>query len=663
MATIQQIDLSTYLGKIDGTSTLPANDWNYVIETLQNKVNSLITNSNEGSAASVNASSFFVNGVLTKPNDSGIVELDITSTTDPEYILEGTLYGSVLIKDTISRDSGSGLSPRVRMNGVTIISSTNKGISFEIPSGATNDFYGDLYIMVNKDTINNIICNQVKDKEDADPGAIFSEHKLYIKGVGYLNCINKGGHGLRGTSIEWCGVKSYIEASHDGVHGGSEVTIIDGSFYINKANDAIGTGTDGIINLWHINISAYNILQNVFDGKGGIKRFLGNEIINTTNTKTDITSNISIIYSQTPVDVFNNYSSYFRKSNTATDGTESTGVIKYTAKLSDNSSGSEMTALYNNTSSMNRYYINPTTSGTLTVSSVDVTIDGGYFTHPINIPTGVQDVTINITGNTYIESTKKCPLIYYGFKDEKNVKIKVEKDCVLMLIQKTTLESTDSDISNDSAYGNIHNANLNDLDVIKSENNINIECKSGSVIYMSSVLSDGLDGSEIKLTDSKGSVLIENCGGRGIKGTTIVVGPNFTASNGTLSYIIDTSSTDYKIFDGNLIVRNNQIGQTYQNGAGRGDDSGGANTYKDYGYADIFARNGKYTKGIFGTTKGELKGIIICGSMSSVTTIDYNNTENIYYKTVPVSGGIINSTGPTKDKYLIYPYMKEPILK
>ena len=53
MATIQQTNLSTYLGKTDGTSTLPANDWNYVIKTLQDKVNSLITNSNEGSAASV----------------------------------------------------------------------------------------------------------------------------------------------------------------------------------------------------------------------------------------------------------------------------------------------------------------------------------------------------------------------------------------------------------------------------------------------------------------------------------------------------------------------------------------------------------------------------------------------------------------------------------
>ena len=65
-----------------------------------------------------------------------------------------------------------------------------------------------------------------------------------------------------------------------------------------------------------------------------------------------------------------------------------------------------------------------------------------------------------------------------------------------------------------------------DYDAIKSENNIEFELDGGSTLYISSHLGDGVDGSDVKLTDSSGVLYIENCGKRGIKGRTILITPN-----------------------------------------------------------------------------------------------------------------------------------------
>jgi hypothetical protein len=109
-----------------------------------------------------------------------------------------------------------------------------------------------------------------------------------------------------------------------------------------------------------------------------------------------------------------------------------------------------------------------------------------------------------------------------------------------------------------------------DYDAIKSESNIELELDGDSTLYISSYLGDGVDGSDVKLTDSTGALYIENCGQRGIKGTTIVVGPNADITAGVPKYYVETAeeeidanhvladtNNEATYFDGCLIVRNN----------------------------------------------------------------------------------------------------------
>ena len=54
---------------------------------------------------------------------------------------------------------------------------------------------------------------------------------------------------------------------------------------------------------------------------------------------------------------------------------------------------------------------------------------------------------------------------------------------------------------------------------------------------------------------------------------------------------------------------------------------------KNYGFADIYARNGKanLTKGILATRKNVVNGVIIIGSMGAVKSITLDNCDTFYY--------------------------------
>ena len=77
-------------------------------------------------------------------------------------------------------------------------------------------------------------------------------------------------------------------------------------------------------------------------------------------------------------------------------------------------------------------------------------------------------------------------------------------------------------------------------DAIKSENNIEIEIKNGAHLYVTSNCGDGIDGGNVLINDSKGCILVENCGLRGIKGNTIILGVNASvAGSNTITYYDD----------------------------------------------------------------------------------------------------------------------------
>ena len=179
-----------------------------------------------------------------------------------------------------------------------------------------------------------------------------------------------------------------------------------------------------------------------------------------------------------------------------------------------------------------------------------------------------------------------------------------------------------------------------DGDAIKSEHNIKIEVKNDSYLYISSTAGDGVDGTDIEITDSKGTLMIRNCAERGIKGTTIIIGPSGKLNQGVLELITDPSDeNNYTVFEGAAIITDNckEYGEqqiTLSNGK----------IAPRSGYADIFARKGKaIDKGTFITHATELKGVLITGSIGATIAINMDNSANIYYKRLIASDTVVQT--------------------
>ena len=92
----------------------------------------------------------------------------------------------------------------------------------------------------------------------------------------------------------------------------------------------------------------------------------------------------------------------------------------------------------------------------------------------------------------------------------------------------------------------------------------------------------------------------------------------------------------------------------------KGENVVSATDVKNTGIADIYCRNGKATKGVFGTTDTELKGVLICGSIAAVVGINFNNAQRIYYNRT-LTDNITKDCGITKAEYIAVPYEKTPI--
>jgi hypothetical protein len=213
-----------------------------------------------------------------------------------------------------------------------------------------------------------------------------------------------------------------------------------------------------------------------------------------------------------------------------------------------------------------------------------------------------------------------------------------------------------------------------DYDAIKSESNIEFELGGGSTLYISSHLGDGVDGSDVKLTDSTGALYIENCGQRGIKGTTVLIGPNADIVGGVPTYYVETvdeavdanhviadTTHPATYFDGCLIVRNNcLINPPSDIGTATGDQS------KIVGFADIYARKGKRKgnsedKGSLFILNKYLTGVVICDHVGAMIKADFDFSMNAYVSKI-ISAGIYNIERLTNEQYLVYPKYSAPII-
>ena len=78
------------------------------------------------------------------------------------------------------------------------------------------------------------------------------------------------------------------------------------------------------------------------------------------------------------------------------------------------------------------------------------------------------------------------------------------------------------------------------------------------------------------------------------------------------------------------------------------------------GFADVYGRNGKHSKGMFGTTNTELKGVAIIGSLGAAIRLDTGNADNLYVNTI--LGSALNPVTPVVEAYKAVPYDDDPII-
>ena len=599
---MNNLNISSYIGKNDG-DTLSAAQWNSLFTEIQSKINEIVPKTSE--------SCFYVNGVVTSPTN-GV----ITLSSGQSYTLEGTLNGQIVV-DAQTQPTANTI---LHLNGVNITTNANSGIKYLTP--IVNTGYKDLVVILNRDTINNIVCNTVAAIADDQEACLYSMNNLVVQGIGYLTCVNKGGHGIKGTETRITGPHIYIEASHDGIHGSSKLDLDCGTFFINKANDAFGTGDAGTINIFGGTYYAYNIIENVFDGKIACNIFNKNHTISGTNVPAASQYVNKVLVYSNPV-------LYFGETSVGT-------IVQYTTvtKNEDGTWTGEGTPV---TKDVNGVY-------QVTAQYLELK---GYIDGPITTASNVIDVDVRLERAYVLNSSILQPSIYYAGGSGR-LKLYAAQDTISMIVSTVTGDIT-----------------LYDLDAVKSENNISVEVKNGSHLYIEGYQDDGLDGGDVKVTDSKGVLICTNCGGRGIKGACVVIGPNaVTTKSVVTSYYTDpTDTANYSTMEGAVVAINNCTQHTLS--IGQVPLSGSDVTYKNYGYSDIYCRNGKYSKGVFGTYSTCLIGVLICGSIASCIGMDYNKSSNIYYNTIVTSGstGLTGDCGKTNEQFQYLPYLKAPVIK
>ena len=256
---------------------------------------------------------------------------------------------------------------------------------------------------------------------------------------------------------------------------------------------------------------------------------------------------------------------------------------------------------------------------------------------------GGYDNKLDIYLNGAVIATEGHAPSIANLPDAGRVKITAVKDTVNAIINKDT---TENDLT--GSY---------DHDAIKSENNVTIEVKGGSVLYVTSNIGDGVDGGETRFIDSKGAFVVTNCGQRGVKGNAIVIGPDAVINSSVIdSYITDTKDPEYTTFDGIFVAKGNVVNHTVGRGVATAEDP----EMKLTGFADVYGRNGKHTKGMFGTTDTELKGVAIIGSIGAAIRLDTGNAHNLYVN--QILGSALNAVTPVVEAYKAVPYEGDPIV-
>lgn len=655
---IANLNIGDYIQKQNGDE-ISANEWNTIFTAIQSSVNSVISAVNFGGGGSGGSSSGGNGGPSTALYVNGVLHTETPIILEPQgtYKLQGELYGQLIVNAAqYTGDAPDDFkNTNLIFDGVTIITSADCGVYYTVPESSKG--YKGITITLAGDSVNTVMCTTVAAPANDQPGAIYSLNNLKIQGSGYLNCINKGGHAIRANELKLFNPHIYCDGAHDGIHA-KTIHIYDGVYYFTNINDCFGTSDSekAAIYVCGGKIIANNMKTsggNIFDYKHGTAYYIKKPEIITNIPKTRYATAPAAASAGSAASGQYTLNGDLQLIQNA--GYYGVGTIRAYATKSDMEAGGASGGVEV-----------PLTNG---IYTIDSTYSGkkafgiyGMITAPIYIATSYTSATNDHSVNFYlcgacIISGGPQPCIKYTWEQQR-IKIESYKDKHNIIIQN---ETTDSG----SSY---------DYDAIKSESNIEFELGGGSTLYISSNLGDGVDGSDVKLTDSTGALYIENCGQRGIKGTTVLIGPNADIVGGVPTYYVETveeAIDAYHViadathlatyFDGCLIVRNNcLINHPSDIGTTTGDAS------KMVGFADIYARKGKRAgtsadKGSLFILNKYLTGVVICDHVGAMIKADFDFSMNAYVSKI-ISPGIYNLERLTNEQYLVYPKYSAPII-
>ena len=595
----------------------------------------------------INGNVFTVNGVR-------YTDKVITLAAGGTYELQGIHEGQIVI-DALSVKPDAWTT--IILNNATIISDEAYGILYDCPQESNKGYQG-LYVNLVKDSQNFVVCNKETTVEgDETYASIDSWKDLTVQGVGYLAVYNNIGHGLRGETINIAGPHVYVDVVHDGVHG-KDVNIFDGVFYMQAAKDAFGTTDKGKIIVLGGEFTFVNVTEDNFDSKKDgyyavagvsgtkmhpIEDMYEEGTVTAYPTKADYDAKTNGVQINIAIGTTVNSGSFYNadeNENVVASATPA-GYLTWVwddpvEVLFDSPQAYLINANYNVvevTGKITRPIVRPTDAITITepTFSKKGKLNGGY------------DNKLDIYLNGAIIVTDGHAPSIANLPDAGRVKITAVKDTINAIINKDT---TENDL--EGSY---------DHDAIKSENNVTIEVKGGSVLYVTSNIGDGVDGGETRFIDSKGSFIVTKCGQRGIKGNAIVIGPDAIINASVIdSYITDTTDPEYTTFDGIFVAKGNVVNHTVGQGVATAEDP----EMKLTGFADVYARNGKHTKGMFGTTNTELRGVAIIGSIGAAIRMDEGNAQNLYVNRVLTTA--LNPVTPVVEAYKAVPYQGNPIV-
>lgn len=579
----------------------------------------------------------------------------ITLAAGSTYELQGVHEGQIIIDANSVKPNAW---TTIIMNNATIISDDAYGILYNCPQSSNKGYQG-LTVTLAKDSQNFVVCNKETTVEgDETHASIDSCKDLTVQGVGYLAVYNNIGHGLRSETLNVAGAHVYTDVEHDGIHG-KTVNVFDGVFYFQKAKDAFGTTETGKLNIFGGSFNFINVTQDHFDSKNTTK-------LGIYNVPGELPTNmvaLENIYNEGTVTAYPTEEDYKAKTN----GVQLNPVVAEINSGKFHNADAEGNVVASSTPAghiiwqlddpiktlfkaplayiVSKEYTTIEVTGKIVypivrpLDAIEIDIANATFSKKGKL-SGGYDNNFNVYLNgAVIVTNDDCPSIA-NLPEVGRVKVVAVKDTVNAVINKYNGEGTA------------------DHDAIKSENNLPIEVKNESILYVTSVLGDGVDGGETTFTDSKGAFIASGCGERGVKGNAVVIGPSAQIDASVItSYITNPEDPKYTTFDGIFVAKGNVTKEG--NVVGNADTSSDE-AAKASGYADVYGRNGKCSKGVFGTTNTELKGIAIIGSLTAHNNVDTGNAQNLHVNQILKAAA--NTVETVQEAYVAVPYEGDPIV-